>query len=80
MSKSKNFPYDILTDGYTISQDKDCDGSKHAVELILDPDCNKEAIETLEFRNSCYMLKCDDRRNNYFWNCAGSYFCNDSSL
>lgn len=81
MSKSLNFPYDILTDGYTLSQDKDCDGSKHTVEVILDPDYNKEAIEKLEFRNSCYMLKYDDRWNNYFWNCcAGSYFCNDGYL
>ena len=81
MSKSVNFRNDILMDGYTISQDKDYDGSKHSAELILDPDYNKEAFELLESRNSCYMLKYDDRWNNYFWNCcAGSYFCNDSYL
>ena len=81
MSKSINFPNDILMEGYALNQDKDCDGSKHSVELILDPDCNKETIETLEFRNSCSMLKYDDRWNNYFWNCcAGSYFCNDGYL
>ena len=80
MSKSKNFPNEILMDGYTISHDKDCDGRRCAVELMLDPDYNKEAFEILESRDSCYMLKYDDRWNNYFWNSAGCYFCNDSCL
>jgi len=82
MSKSINFPNDISMDGYTLSQDKDCDGSKHAAGLILDPDYNKEAIETLEFRrNSCYRLKYDDRWNSNYWNCCdGSYFCDDGYL
>ena len=71
----------ILMDGYTLIQDKDRDGSKHAFKLILDPDYNKEAFETLESRNYCSRLKYDDSWNNYFWNCcAGSYFCNDSYL
>lgn len=81
MSKNKNFPNDILVDGYTLSQDKDCDGSKHGVELIIDPDYNKEAFEALESRNRCYMLKYDDSWNSYYWNCcAGSYFCGEEIL
>lgn len=82
MSKSANFPYDILMDGYAINQKhKDCDGKMRSIELMMDPDYNKEAIEILESSDSCFMLKYDDRLNNCFWNfCAGSYFCDDSYL
>lgn len=80
MSKSHNFQTDILVEGYMLNQDKDGDGRKRAVKLIIDPDYNKETIEILESRDSCYLLKYDDRWNNYYWNSAGSYFCNDSCL
>lgn len=71
----------ILMDGYTLNQDKDGDGSKHGVRLKIDPDYDKETLDILESCNSSYMLKYDDRHNNYFWNCcAGSYFCDDSLL
>lgn len=81
MSKSINFPNGILIDGYILDQDKDGDGNKHGVGLIIDHDYNKEAFDILESCNSSFMLKYDDRQNNYFWNCcAGSYFCNDSLL
>ena len=80
MSKSRFYPNELLVDEYIIEHNKDADGHKHAVENVLDPDYNKEAFDTLECRNSCEMLKNDDRWYNYFWNCAGCYFCNDSLL
>ena len=80
MNKSNNFQNDILVEGYMLNQDKDGDGRKRAVEFIVDPDYNKETIERLESRDSCYLLKYDDRWNNYYWNSAGCYFCNDSCL
>lgn len=80
MSKSANFPYDILMDGKSIISDKDCDGKMRSIELMMDPDYNKEAFcisDTL----SCHLLKCYDRADSYYWNCcAGSYFCDDSYL
>lgn len=81
MSKSANFPYELIIDGKSIISDKDSDGKMRSIELMMDPDYNKEAIEILESCDSCFMLKYDDRWNNYFWNCcAGSYFCDDSYL
>lgn len=82
MSKSCNFPNEIILDGYVLRQDKVCDGCTKYVGITLDPDYNKEDIEVIESRNSSYcFLQYDDRFSNYYLGCCeGGYFCNESDL
>ena len=81
MSKSFDFPNEIILDSYVLRQDKDCDGRIQSVGMTIDPDYNKEDIEIIESCNSYYMLRYNDRSANYYLNyCEGSYFCNESDL
>jgi len=81
MSKSISFPNELIIDGKLIMSDKDSDGKIRSVELMMDPDYNKQALGAESDTVSCYLLKSYDRWNSYHWNCcAGSYFCEEGVL
>ena len=80
MSKSCNFQNEIISDGYVLRQNKDCDGRILSVGLSMDPDFNKEDFEIIEYLD-CSMLQYNDRFSVYQLNyCGGRYFCNESDL
>ena len=80
MSKSVNFPNELIIDGKSIISDKDFDGKMRSVELVIDHDYNKQSFEQSDTL-SCHILKSYDRWNSYYWNCyAGSYFCDEDVL
>lgn len=82
MSKSANFPYELIMDGKSIISDKDSDGKIRSVCLIMDFDYNKDEdsfiiLDTVSPR----LLQEYDRLDCYNWNYSDcSYFCDESYL
>lgn len=80
MSKRVNFQNGLIIDGKTIINDKDFDGKMHSIGLMLDPDYNKQLFVSSDTL-SCYLLKCCDKWDSYYWNCcAGNYFSDEGVL
>jgi len=74
MSKSAEFPNDIIIEGNVIEGGKYGDGSIRNANLVLDVDLNKENLETLESVTTSDFLKYDDVCNNYDCNSYGKYY------